>query len=127
MFQAPYVGAVVQNGGAATPRRGFDAWQEWAKQRGARGLAYVTIGADDGDPRRARSPRTSPSDERAGLAEAVGAEPGDAVFFAAGARRSSQELLGAARLEIGRRDGLIDENAWSFCWVVDAPLFEPWT
>jgi aspartyl-tRNA synthetase len=122
VFQAPYVGAVVQRGGASTPRRGFDAWQEWAKQRGARGLAYVTIGADGtlGGP----VAKNISDDERAGLAKAVGAEPGDAVFFAAGARKPSQELLGAARLEIGRRGGLIDENAWAFCWVVDAPLFE---
>ena len=127
VFQAPYVGAVVQRGGAATPRRGFDAWQEWAKQRGARGLAYVTIGADDAGGTTLSGPvaKNISDEERAGLAKAVGAEPGDAVFFAAGARRSSQELLGAARLEIGRRDGLIDEDAWSFVWVVDAPLFEP--
>jgi aspartyl-tRNA synthetase len=39
--------------------------------------------------------------------------------------KSSRALLGAARLEIGRRCGLIDEDAWSFLWVVDAPLFEP--
>ena len=122
VFHAPYVGAVVQKGGAGTPRRGFDAWQEWAKQRGARGLAYVTI-ADDGTLGGPVAKNIS-EDERAGLAAAVGAGPGDAVFFAAGARRSSQELLGAARVEIGRRGGLIDENAWAFCWVVDAPLFE---
>ena len=40
VFQAPYVGAVLFKGGAATPRRQFDAWQDWAKQRGAKGLAY---------------------------------------------------------------------------------------
>jgi len=122
VFQSPYVGAVVQKGGASTPRRGFDAWQEWAKQRGARGLAYVTIAQDGtlGGP----VAKNISEDERAGLAKAVGAEPGDAVFFAAGTRRGAQELLGAARVEIGRRDGLIDESAWAFCWVVDAPLFE---
>lgn len=122
VFQAPYVGAVVQKGGASTPRRGFDAWQEWAKQRGARGLAYVTIG-DDGTLGGPVAKNIS-EDERAGLAKAAGAEPGDAIFFGAGARKATQELLGAARLEIGRRGGLIDENAWSFLWVVDAPLFE---
>ena len=122
VFQAPYVGAVVQKGGASTPRRGFDAWQEWAKQRGARGLAYVTIAEDGtlGGP----VAKNITEDERAGLAAATGAEPGDAIFFGAGARKSTQELLGAARLEIGRRGGLIDESAWSFVCVVDAPLFE---
>ncbi|MEJ7651304.1 MAG: aspartate--tRNA ligase [Nakamurella sp.] len=122
VFQAPYVGAVVQTGGAATPRRGFDAWQEWAKQRGARGLAYVTI-QEDGTLGGPVSKNISET-ERDGLAAAVGAQPGDAVFFAAGTRRASQELLGAARNEIARRDGLIDESQWSFLWVVDAPLFE---
>ncbi len=126
VFQAPYVGAVVQRGGAATPRRGFDAWQDWAKQRGARGLAYVTVTADESGDVTLGGPvaKNISEAERAGLAAAVGAEPGDAVFFAAGARRGSQELLGAARNEIGRRDGLIDPHAWSFVWVVDAPLFE---
>ena len=122
VFQAPYVGAVVQRGGAATPRRGFDAWQEWAKQRGAKGLAYVTV-AEDGTLGGPVAKNISDA-ERAGIAAAVGARPGDAVFFAAGARKHSQELLGATRLEIGRRDGLIDASAWSFVWVVDAPLFE---
>ncbi len=63
--------------------------------------------------------------EKDGLAAHVGAEPGDCVFFAAGATKSSRALLGAARLEIGRRGGLIDESAFAFTWVVDAPLFEP--
>jgi aspartyl-tRNA synthetase len=123
VFQAPYVGAVVQHGGASTPRRGFDAWQEWARQRGAKGLAYVTVG-DDGELTGPVAKNLT-DDERAGLAGAVGAKPGDCIFFAAGPIKSSRALLGAARLEIGRRGGLIDESAWSFVWVVDAPLFEP--
>ena len=123
VFQAPYVGAVVQPGGAATPRRGFDAWQDWAKQRGARGLAYVTVG-DDGELAGPVAKNIS-DDERAGLAAAVGANPGDAVFFAAGKASEARALLGAARLEIGRRGGLVDESQWSFVWIVDAPLFKP--
>ena len=123
VFQAPYVGAVVMPGGGSQPRRQFDAWQEWAKQRGAKGLAYVTVGEDGtlGGPVAKNLSET----ELAGLAAHVGAAPGDCVFFAAGPVKSSRALLGAARLEIGRRGGLIDEQAWSFLWVVDAPLFEP--
>ncbi|HET7069678.1 MAG TPA: aspartate--tRNA ligase [Nocardioides sp.] len=123
VFQAPYVGAVVMPGGADQPRRQFDAWQDWAKQRGARGLAYVTIGEDGelGGPVAKNLTET----ERAGLADHTGAKKGDCIFFAAGPAKSSRALLGAARLEIGRRGGLIDEQAWSFLWVVDAPLFEP--
>jgi aspartyl-tRNA synthetase len=123
VFQAPYVGAVVMPGGADQPRRQFDAWQEWAKQRGARGLAYVTIG-EDGELGGPVAKNLSDA-ERAGLAAHTAAAPGDCVFFAAGAVKTSRALLGAARLEIGRRGGLIDEDAWSFLWVVDAPLFEP--
>jgi aspartyl-tRNA synthetase len=123
VFQAPYVGAVVMPGGADQPRRQFDAWQDWAKQRGARGLAYVTIGEDGelGGP----VAKNLSAEEQAGLAAHTGAGPGDCVFFAAGTPKPSRSLLGAARLEIGRRCGLLDEEAWSFMWIVDAPLFEP--
>ena len=123
VFQAPYVGAVVMPGGASQPRKQLDAWQEWAKQRGARGLAYVLV-QEDGELGGPVAKNLS-DDEKAGLAEHVGAKPGDCVFFAAGPVKSSRGLLGAARLEIGRRCGLIDEDAWQFLWVVDAPLFEP--
>lgn len=123
VFQAPYVGAVVMPGGGSQPRRQFDAWQEWAKQRGAKGLAYITVGEDGtlGGP----VAKNLSESELAALPERTGAKPGDCIFFAAGAAKPSRALLGAARLEIGRRCGLIDENAWSFLWVVDAPLFEP--
>jgi aspartyl-tRNA synthetase len=123
VFQAPYVGAVVMPGGASQPRRQFDAWQEWAKQRGAKGLAYVTISAEGelGGP----VAKNLSEDEKAGLAAHTGAQPGDCIFFAAGAPKSSRALLGAARLEIGQRCGLIDESQFAFTWVVDAPLFEP--
>ena len=122
VFQNPYVGAVVMPGGASQSRRTFDAWQEWAKQRGARGLAYVTVAEDGtlGGP----VAKNITDAERAGLAQAAGAEPGDCIFFAAGPVDSSRALLGAARLEIGKRCGLIDDE-WSFVWVVDAPLFKP--
>lgn len=120
---ADYVGAVVMPGGAAQPRKQLDAWQEWAKQRGAKGLAYVLVQAD-GELTGPVAKNLSET-EKAGLAAQVGAGPGDCVFFAAGAPKSSRALLGAARLEIGRRGGLIDEGAFAFTWVVDAPMFEP--
>jgi aspartyl-tRNA synthetase len=124
VFQAPHVGAVVMPGGAAQSRKELDGWQEWARSRGARGLAYVLIAADgaisDSGP---VARRLSPA-ERAGLAAAAGAGPGDCVFFAAGPATAARTLLGAARLEIGQRRGLIDQSAWAFTWVVDAPMFE---
>jgi aspartyl-tRNA synthetase len=110
-------------GGGSQSRKELDGWQEWAKSRGARGLAYVLV---DGDGQLAGPVARNLSDsERAGLAAVVGAAPGDAVFFAAGPRIDSLALLGAARLEIGRRCGLVDESRWAFLWVVDAPMFEP--
>jgi aspartyl-tRNA synthetase len=123
VFQAPYVGAVIMPSGADQSRRQLDAWQEWAKQRGSKGLAYVLISTDG----ELSGPvaRNLAEHERDGLAKAVGANPGDCVFFAAGDPRDARALLGAARVEIGRRCGLIDESAWSFVWVNDAPLFEP--
>ena len=123
VFQADYVGAVVMPGGASQPRKQLDAWQEWAKQRGAKGLAYVLV-QDDGELTGPVSKNITEL-ELAGLAAHTGAQPGDCIFFAAGPVKSSRALLGAARLEVGRRCGLIDEDAWSFLWVLDAPLFEP--
>jgi aspartyl-tRNA synthetase len=122
VFQAPYVGAVVMPGGGSQSRRQFDAWQDWAKQRGARGLAYIVVDAD-GELSGPVAKNLSQS-ERGGLAAATGAQAGDAIFFAAGSPASARPVLGAARVEIARRLGLIDPNAWSFVWVVDAPLFE---
>jgi aspartyl-tRNA synthetase len=122
VFQAPYVGAVVMPGGGSQTRKELDGWQDWAKARGARGLAYVLVQEDGtlGGP----VAKNLSDAERAGLAAEVGAEPGDAVFFGAGKQHATQELLGAARLEIGRRGELIDESQWAFVWVVDAPMFE---
>jgi len=124
VFQAPHVGAVVMPGGASQTRREFDGWQDWARSRGARGLAYVLIGADGSVTDSGPVARHLSGAERSGLAAAAGAGPGDCVFFAAGAAGAARALLGAARLEIGRRCGLIDPSAWAFTWVVDAPMFE---
>jgi aspartyl-tRNA synthetase len=124
VFQAPYVGAVVMPGGAAQSRKELDGWQDWARSRGARGLAYVLIGAGGQVSDAGPVARHLSDAERAGLPEATGAGADDCVFFAAGPANPTRELLGAARLEIGRRCGLIDPAAWAFTWVVDAPMFE---
>lgn len=123
VFQAPYVGAVVMSGGASQPRRTLDGWQEFAKQRGHKGLAYVLVAEDGtlGGP----VAKNLTDAERDGLAAHVGAEPGDCVFFAAGPARSARALLGATRIEIAKRLNLIDPAAWAFTWVVDFPMFEP--
>ena len=122
VFQQEYVGAVVMPGGAAQPRKQLDAWQDWARQRGARGLAYVLVG-DDGELGGPVAKNLTDR-ERAGLAAHVGAGNGDCIFFGAGATKPMRGLLGAARVEIGHRCGLVDESAWGLLWVLDAPLFE---
>jgi len=123
VFQAPYVGSVVMPGGASSPRRELDAWQDWAKARGAKGLAYILVNEDGtlGGP----VSKNISEEEQNGIVKAAGAKPGDAIFFAAGERSASLSLLGAVRLEIGKRCNLINEGAWEFLWVVDAPMFEP--
>jgi aspartyl-tRNA synthetase len=122
VFQAPHVGAVVMPGGANSPRRELDAWQDWAKARGAKGLAYILVG-EDGTLSGPVAKNLS-TDESSGIAQFVGAKNGDAIFFAAGERTASLSLLGAVRLEIGERCSLIDKDRWEFLWVVDAPMFE---
>ena len=123
VFQAPYVGSVVMPGGAASPRRELDAWQDWAKARGAKGLAYILVN-EDGTLGGPVSKNISEA-ETAGIVKVAGAKAGDAIFFAAGERSAALQLLGAVRLEIGKRCNLINEGAWEFLWVVDAPMFEP--
>jgi len=123
VFQAPYVGSVVMPGGATSPRRELDAWQDWAKARGAKGLAYILVNEDGtlGGP----VSKNISQQEQDGIVAAAGAKVGDAIFFAAGERSAALALLGAVRLEIGKRCNLIAEGAWEFLWVVDAPMFEP--
>ncbi len=122
VFQAEFVGAVVMPKGAASPRRELDAWQDWAKARGAKGLAYILVG-EDGSLGGPVAKNLSEKESKA-IASFVGAKKGDAIFFAAGDRSSSLQLLGAVRLEIGQRCNLIAEDQWKFLWVVDAPMFE---
>ena len=122
VFQAEFVGAVVMPGGASSPRRELDAWQDWAKARGAKGLAYILVG-EDGSLSGPVAKNLSEKESN-GIAAFVGAKNGDAIFFAAGDRNSSLNLLGAVRLEIGERCNLINKSEWKFLWVVDAPMFE---
>ena len=92
--------------------------EEFAKQWGAKGLAYVVYG-DDGEPR-------SPIAKFLGEPElaAFRSEPGTTLLFGAGEPAAVSRVLGALRLHLGRELALIDENAWRFLWITDFPLLE---
>jgi aspartyl-tRNA synthetase len=122
VFQAEHVGAVVVPGGASYTRKELDGWQEWARSRGAKGIAYLLV--DPSGELRGSIGRLE-EDKLKGLPDAVGAAPGDAVLFAAGPRRDALELLGAVRVAVARERGLIPEGEWRFLWVTDFPMFEP--
>jgi aspartyl-tRNA synthetase len=122
VFSAEHVGALVMPGGADSTRKQLDGWQDWARGRGANGLAYVLVDADGS----LRGPivKNLSESETSGLARAAGASPGDAIFFAAGPRPQALELLGAVRVAIAADRGLA-AGQWRFLWVTDFPMFEP--
>jgi len=122
VFQAEYVGAVRMPGGAAQTRKQLDGWQDWARSRGARGLAYLLVQPDGSLTGPVAKNLTDA--ERQGAVAATGAEPGDCLFFAAGEPGAARSLLGAARVEIADRLDLVEESAWRFVWITDAPMFE---
>jgi aspartyl-tRNA synthetase len=115
------VALALPSGGELT-RREFDGWTDWAKQRGAKGLAWGVVEGD----RSLRSPlaKFMTDAEVAGVLETSGAGPGDAVFFGAGPTHTTRELMGALRTAVAKDRGLVDSSRWAFLWVVDAPLFE---
>ena len=122
VFQAAHVGALSVPGGSDMTRRQLDDWQDWAKARGARGLAYVVADADG--TLRGPVAKNLSETEIAALRELGLLSAGDAVFFAAGEPNPARELLGAARLEVARQRELIPEGLWNFLWVTDWPMFE---
>src|SRR5579875_3340592 len=89
IFQAEHIGAVVVPGGADQTRKELDAWQEWARSRGAGGIAWLLVPADGSQPR--GSIGRLEAERLASLPEAAGAKPGDAILFAAGPRRTHLE------------------------------------
>ena len=109
--------------GGAMARKQFDALEDWAKQRGAKGLAWGVV-EEDGS---LRSPlaKFMSDEEIAGIKQQTGAGPGDAVFFGAGDRGFALELMGALRTHLADEHELVDRDAFAFCWVVDFPMFEP--
>jgi aspartyl-tRNA synthetase len=115
--------AVTLPGGGAMTRREFDRWVEWAKQRGARGLAWAVV--EDDSSLRSPLAKFMSDTETAALTEATAARPGDAIFFGAGPTTPTRELMGALRNAMAADRGLIPEGQWRFVWVVEPPMFDP--
>jgi aspartyl-tRNA synthetase len=108
-------------GAADKPRKFFDDAEKFAKSEGAKGLAWIAL--KEGGMRGPIVKFLS-EDEKAKLKERMDAEEGDALFFGAGPRNATNELLGKVRRWLGEELDLIDANLAAFCWIVDFPMFE---
>jgi len=102
----------------AFSRRELDELEEFAKQWGAKGLAYLVVD-EEGE---VRSPIAKFLSERE--LQAFRGDPGTTVLFAADTWEMTSRVLGALRMHLGESLGLIDEDAWSWLWIVDFPMFE---
>ena len=106
---------------AEKSRKFFDDMNAWAQGEGFAGLGYATRkGGEWGGPIAKNHGETG----MAAIAEALGLGPDDGVFFAAGKEAQATKLAGAARTRVGEQLGLIDQNRFEFCWIVDFPMFE---
>ena len=118
-------GAIVRGlrapAAAAQPRSFFDKLNQWARDEGAPGLGYVVLAEGA-----ARGPIAKFLDEArlAALRRATGAVDGDAVFFVCDKRAAADRLAGKARTRLGEELGLIEADAFRFCWVTDFPMYE---
>ena len=117
-------------GMASLSRSETDAFIDLARSHGAAGLVTIALSGDanslnalTADDLRTQARALSVEEVRA-MAERAGAEPGDLLLIAAGPREKTEPVLGALRLEVGRRLELADPNVLAFCFVVDFPLLE---
>ena len=114
--------AVRLPGGGSMTRKQFDEWVEFAKRRGAKGMAWGVV--ESATEFRSPLAKFMSDTEVQNLFAATGALDGDAIFFGAGETRPTQELMGAVRVAMAAEHGLVPDNQWNFIWVVDWPLFE---
>ena len=115
------VRAVAAPGAAAQPRSFFDKLNEWARDEGAGGLGYLIYEA--AGPRGPIARNLEPGRAEA-IRVACGAEPGDAVFFAAGKRDAAQKFSGLVRTRLAEALGLVATGEFRFCWITDFPMYE---
>ncbi len=115
------VRAIPAPGTAERSRKFFDDMNEWARTEGYSGLGYVTRKAGEfGGP-------IAKNHGEAGMLAiyaALGLGPDDGCFFAAGPAPQAAKLAGLARTRVGQELGIIEQNVYKFCWIVDFPMFE---
>ncbi len=106
---------------AEKSRKFFDEMNDWARGEGHAGLGYITQrGGELGGP----IAKNHGEEATRKLIAELGLGPDDGIFFAAGKELAAAKLAGAARTRVGEQLGLIDENRFEFCWIVDFPMFE---
>jgi aspartyl-tRNA synthetase len=93
----------------------------WAQGEGAPGMGYIIFGEGEARGPVAKALGADKSDE---IKQRLGVSDGDAVFFACAPASEAANLAGKARLRIGTEQGLIDDNLFKFCWIVDFPMYE---
>ena len=115
------VRAIPAPGSAGQPRSFFDKMNDWAKEEGWPGLGYIIF---EGDA--AKGPIAGKLDAARldAIKKAANLKSGDAVFFAADKPNKAAQLAGLARTRLGNELGLIEKDAFRFCWIVDFPMFE---
>jgi len=121
------VAALRVPNGAAISRSEIDAYTEFVKIYGAKGLAYIKINDTTKlNEEGLQSPIVKNIHENAlrAMIERTGAQNGDIVFFGADKTKVVNEALGALRLKVGHEKGHVDGRAWAPLWVVDFPMFE---
>jgi aspartyl-tRNA synthetase len=115
------VRAIPAPGTAEKSRKFFDDMNEWARSEGYSGLGYITQkGGELGGP----IAKNHGEEATRKLVAELGLGPDDGIFFAAGKETQAARLAGLARTRVAEQLGLIDENRFDFCWIVDFPMFE---
>ena len=115
------VRAIPAPGTAANPRSFFDKLNEWAREEGVGGLGYIQFEADGPKGPIARNLEAQRAEA---IRAACGLKPGDSVFFAAGKGEETAKFAGKVRTKLGEDLGLIEPDAFRFCWITDFPMYE---
>ncbi len=124
VIKGSIVRGIVTKNTSEKPRSFFDGIDKWAKEEGSSGLAYFSI--ENFDKLSAKGPVGKFFSEKSlkEIMTKMNAEVGDTIFMSCGNKSEVEKLLSNARNKIANELNLIDENVFSFCWVVDYPMFE---